>query len=154
MRSIKFIIIAILLSSTCSSCLEYNLKTLDVFEGADITSAYVYYRYIDNSVTSPLSGANAVKQSTLTVKNSIDASSCTCNITASLPSNFPAGEKEKISASQLVVAVQISTAAIISPTGNSPALGTPADWTSPHKYVVEAADGTKKEWTISVTLNK
>lgn len=154
MKSIKYIIIAAVMALACSSCLEYNLKTLDVYDGADITSAYVYYRYVDNSHTFPLSGANAVKQSTLTVKNSIDAGSKTCNITASLPSNFPEGEKGKISASQLVVAVQISTAAVISPVGGSPALGTPADWSSPHKYIVEAADGTQKEWTITVTLNK
>jgi len=154
MKSIKHIIIAAVVALACSSCLEYNLKTLDVYEGADITSAYVYYRYVDNSKTFPLSGANAVKQSTLSVKSSIDASARTCNITASLPSNFPEAEKSKISASQLVVAVQISTAAVITPSGNSPALGTPADWSSPHTYVVEAADGTQKEWTISVTLNK
>ena len=147
MKSIKYIIIAAVMALACSSWLEYNLKTLDVYDGADITSAYVYYRYVDNSKTFPLSGANAVKQSTLSVKNNIDAEARTCNITASLPSNFPEGEKGKISASQLVVAV-------ITPSGNSPALGTPADWSSPHTYVVEAADGTKKEWTISVTLNK
>lgn len=154
MKSIKYIIIAAVVALACSSCLEYNLKTLDVYDGADITSAYVYYRYVDNSHTFPLSGAHAVKQSTLTVKNNIDAATRTCNITASLPSNFPEAEKSKISASQLVVAVQISTAAVISPSGGSPALGTPADWSSSHKYIVEAADGTQKEWTISVTLNK
>ena len=154
MKSFKSIIIAILSSLTCTSCLEYNLKTLDVFTGADIDSAYVYYRYVDNSVTSPLSGANSVKQSTLTVKNNIDPSAGTCDIKASLPSNFPSSEIGNISTGQLVVAVQISTAAIISPTGNSPALGTPADWTSPHKYIVEAANGSKKEWTITVTLDK
>ena len=73
MKSIKYIIIAAVMALACSSCLEYNLKTLDVYDGADITSAYVYYRYVDNSKTFPLSGANAVKQSTLSVKNNIDA---------------------------------------------------------------------------------
>ena len=154
MKSLKYIIIAAVLALSCTSCLEYNLKTLDVYDGADITSAMVYYRYIDNSKTFPLSGAHAVKQSTLSVKYAIDAGSRTCNITASIPSNFPSSELGNISASKLVVAVNISTAAVITPTGGSPALGTPADWTSPHKYIVEAADGTQKEWTISVTLNK
>ena len=140
MKSLKYIIIAAVLALSFTSCLEYNLKPLDVYDGADITGAYVYYRYMDNSKTFPLSGAHA--------------GSKTCNITASLPSNFPEAEKSKISASQLVVAVQISTAAVITPTGGSPALGTPADWSSPHKYIVEAADGSQKEWTITVTLNK
>ncbi|MBR5174521.1 MAG: hypothetical protein IKW89_01160 [Bacteroidales bacterium] len=154
MKSLKYIIIAAVLALSFTSCLEYNLKPLDVYDGADITGAYVYYRYMDNSKTFPLSGAHAVKQSTLTVKNTIDPASRTCNITASIPSNFPEAEKGNISASKLVVAVNISTAAVITPTGGSPALGTPADWSSPHKYIVEAADGTQKEWTITVTLNK
>ena len=78
----------------------------------------------------------------------------TCDITVTIPSNFPAADLDNISASELVVAVSISTAAIISPMGGSPALGTPADWSVPHKYMVEAADKSKKEWTITVDLVK
>lgn len=154
MKAIKIILAAVVLTLTCTSCLHKNLKELKVYEGKDITSAYVYYRYIDESTTYSLSGANAVKQVTLTYKTDINADAGTVDITASIPTNFPQDQLSKISASQLVVAVQISSAAIISPVDDSPALGTPADWTSPHNYIVEAANGTQKEWTISLTLNK
>ena len=154
MKSIKYILIAAVTALFCSSCLEANLKELDVYDGADIASAYVYYRYIDNSVTFPLSGAHAVKQATLTVDTKADASSCTCDLNVTVPANFPAGELSKLSASNLVVAVNISTAAVIAPVGGSPALGTPSDWSTPHKYVVTSAKGTQKTWTITVNLKK
>lgn len=149
-----FFIVALAVVLSCTSCLKGNLRELAVYDGAEITSAYVYYRYVDESVTFPLSGAHAVKQSTLKILTDIDKSACTCSISASLPSNFPASERDKISTGSLVVAVQISTAAVISPATHSPALGTPADWSSSHKYIVEAANGKKKEWTISVRLQK
>ncbi|MBR4821582.1 MAG: hypothetical protein IKZ71_00330 [Bacteroidales bacterium] len=152
MKTIKYILSIISMALLCSSCLESNLKELDVFKGSDITSTFVYYRYIDESYTHVLSGANAVKQVTLTVSNAIDNENGTCDITVTIPSNFPASERANISAGQLVVAVSISTAAIISPIGDSPKLGTPADWSVPHKYMIEAADKSRKEWTISVNL--
>ena len=152
MKSFKYIIIAAVTALFCSSCLENNMKELDVYDGADISSALVYYRYIDNSVTFPLSGAHGVKQATLTVNSSAEGTNFKIDVT--VPSNFPESEKSKLSASSLVVAVNISTAAVITPTGGSPALGTPADWSSPHKYIVTAANGTQKEWTITLNLTK
>jgi len=154
MKSIKFIIAAIAVAITCTSCLKSNLKELKTYDGADITACYVYYRYVDTSIKDPLTGANLVKQTQLSVSKTIDTNANTVQITATLPANFPAAEKSKISANQLVVAFNLSTAAVIAPTGDSPALGTPADWSKSHKYVVTAANGTTKEWTVSLTLNK
>jgi len=145
MKAIKIIIAAVLSVFSCTSCLHKDLKELDVYKGADITAAYVYYRYIEN---------DAVKQVTLAYENDIKTDACTVNIAASLPTDFPESQRSKISAKELVVAVQISTAAVIYPGEGSPALGTPADWTTPHKYIVQAANGDKKEWTISLTLTK
>lgn len=152
MKAIKYILAALVLGMTCSSCLEANLKELDTFKGNLITSTFAYYRYIDASFTSPLSGANAVKQAALTVANAIDADAGTCVITATVPTNFPPEEIGKVKTNNLVIAVEISPAAVIAPVGDSPALGTPADWSTPHKYVVKAASGDEKEWTISVNL--
>jgi len=154
MKRIKNILAFLAFALLCSSCLEADLKELDTFKGSDITSTFVYYRYVDTSISYPLSGANAVKQVTLTTDNTIDTDNGTCDITVTIPSNCPASEKPKINENLLVVAVQISTAAIISPSGDSPKLGTPADWSTPHKYVIEAADGSTKEWTISINLVK
>lgn len=154
MKSLKYLLLAVTTALICSSCLESNLKELDVYDGAEITSAQVYYRYVDESFTFPLSGAHSVKQSTLNVANTIDTDASTLDIVASLPANFPESEVANISTKLLVVSVSISTAAVLKPVDDSPALGVPADWSTPHKYIVTAADGTKKEWTISVTLNK
>ena len=154
MKSLKYILIAAVTALFCTSCLESNLKELDVYDGTEISSAYVYYRYIDSSTSFPLSGANAVKQATLTVKTNADAETGTCELNVSVPSNFPQSELSNLTASNLVVAVNISTAAVITPEKGSPDLGTPADWSTPHKYTVTSAKGTKKVWTITVNLNK
>lgn len=154
MKAIKYILASLAIVLTCSSCLEANLQELDTFEGNDISSTFVYYRYVDSSVTYPLSGAHGIKQAALTVANEIDANAGTCAITATIPSNFPADQLSKVSTKELVVAVQVSAAAVVAPVDGSPALGTPADWSSPHKYAVTAANGETKEWTISVTIAK
>lgn len=154
MKAIKYIIAAFALALACSSCLKADLKELDTFTGNSITSTFVYHRYIDESVTFTLSDSHAVKQAEFTVTNEIDDEAGTCVITASIPTNFPAEQVSKVSTGQIVVAVQISAAAVIDPVDGSPALGTPADWSSPHKYVVTAANGETKEWTISVTIAK
>lgn len=146
MKSLKYIIIAVVAALFCSSCLESNMKDLEEYSGAEISSALAYYRYIDNSVTFPLSGAHAVKQVTLNVTSKVEGNNINVTVAA------PAGFNGTISLSNIVIAVNISTAAVIAPAAGSPALGVPADWTSPHKYIVTAADGTTKEWTITVTL--
>lgn len=154
MKAIKYLLTALVIAMTCSSCLMANLRELDTFKGNNITSAFAYYRYVDESITFSLSNSHAVKQAEFTVSNDIDADAGTCIITASLPSNFPADQVDKVSAKELVIAVQISAAAVIAPTAGSPALGTPADWSTPHKYIVTAANGDTKEWTITVILSK
>lgn len=63
---------------------------------------------------------------------------------------FPAGELGNLSTSNLVVAVSISTAARMSPVGDSSQLGVPADWSKLNRYVVQAANGNKKDWTIEI----
>lgn len=152
MKAIKYILASLAIVMTCSSCLEANLKELDTFTGNLISSTFVYYRYVDASVTYPLSGAHGIKQAALDVTNDINNDAGTCVITATVPSNFPADQLSKLSAKELVVAVQVSAAAVVAPMDGSPALGTPSDWSSPHKYVVTAANGDSKEWTITVKL--
>lgn len=137
-----------------TSCLESGLEELDTYTGNDITSSYVYYRYVDKNVTIPASGQPAVKQLQLNSKQTIDAENATCDITVSLPQNFPSAELENISLSALIIAVQISTAAVIEPVGDAPKLGAPADWNQSHQYKVMAANGQTKVWTIRVVLNK
>lgn len=138
-----------------TSCLERNFVELDTYNGCNITSIQgVYYRYkLDTKL--PGSGENQVAQSTLQVSNAkYDTASGACTCDATLPSNFPESQKGAISANNLVVVLNISTAAVIKPVGSAPALGTPGDWSKANQYEVIAADGTKKTWTVTVNFSK
>ena len=57
----------------------------------------------------------------------------------------------KVDKTNLAVIVSVSTAARVSPVGDAPRLGTPGNWSSAHKYRIEAANGNSAEWTIEVT---
>ncbi len=149
---IAIIFVGVLL---CTSCLESNLKDLDTYSGNDITSIYgVYYRYYTTEVNAA-SGEYQVKQTSLTVSNTvIDTNSGTCTFDVSLPTNFPSdADPSDVSSTNLVVILNISTAAVIEPIGNAPALGTPGDWSKSNQYKITAANGDKKNWTITLSLN-
>lgn len=145
-------LVAMFMAVICSSCLESGLEELDVYEGNDITSvAVVYHRYYTSDIQNA-SGEQSVRQTSMRiVSQSCNAESAICDLTVADPSNLPAAEKGKVSASNLVVVVNISTAAIISPVDGSPKLGVPGDWSKPNKYIITAANGEKKEWTINLT---
>ena len=59
-------------------------------------------------------------------------------------SNFPAEERPKFTMSNVVVSLNISTAAMIQPIDGAAVLGKPGDWSKPNKYEITAADGSKK----------
>ena len=64
--------------------------------------------------------------------------------------NLPADQVSAFTTSKVVIAVTISTAAVIKPIDGAPTLGVPGDWSKPNKYEVMAANGDKKVWTIVV----
>jgi hypothetical protein len=155
MKYIKIFFAMLLMAFSFSSCLESGLEELDTYEGNDITAGFAFYRYIDTSTTMNVSGEYAVKQKQLTrVNQTIDVDAATCDLTFAVPSNFTDAEKADVNINKLVIVTQISSAAVMEPVDNSPSLGVPADWSTPHKYKVTAANGTSKIWTITVTLNK
>ena len=89
--------------------------------------------------------------------NNIDSEHGVATAVFTIPAaggKFTEAERAKVSLSNLVVYVNVSTAARVTPLDGSPKFGVPADWTREHKYSVMAADGTKKIWTVKVTLNK
>ena len=45
----------------------------------------------------------------------------------------------------------VPSAAHVIPIEDAPTLGVPGDWTHTNKYVVKAADGTEKVWTVRIT---
>lgn len=144
----------LVVSLLTSSCLRSGLKDLDTFSGADITGVVgVYYRYIDDSHTIPASGEPVVKQVALnTSEVVITPETGSLTFSVSVPSNFPEAEKANLTQSKLVVLLNISSAAIITPKDGSATLGKPADWSKPNHYVVTAANGDKKDWTVALKM--
>lgn len=152
-RVIYHLFLAISLFSM-TSCLTGGLEDLPVYEDANITSvSAVQYRYISDE-KSPASGEYLVKDVNMTYTSEIDVDAGLVQISVSTPDNFPAEELGNLSTENLLIAVSISTAARITPEANSPKLGVPGDWSKPNNYVVEAANGTKKNWTIEIVSLK
>lgn len=153
MKKISYILL-LLTSLAMSSCLKSNLEELPVYTLSDITSvSAVQYRYLSSEI-SPASNEAIVKNVTLNQTAVIDDAARNVNITATVPDNFPADQLPTLTESKLLVALGISPAARIAPVDGSPVLGIPSDWSKPNKYVVTAADGSSKEWTVKVTLNR
>lgn len=141
-----------------TSCLTAGLDDLPEFEGADITGVQkVEYRFVSDQI-SPSDNKPIVKFVDFSRTASIDEKSRTVSIDVTVPaansSTFPEVERQKCSTSELVVMVSISTAARIFPIGNAPSFGKPGNWSKPNKYMVHAADGSKKEWTVQISSFK
>ena len=88
------------------------------------------------------------------VSPAIDAEAGTATVTVKPTSNFPADELDKLSDKSLVVCLNISVASIIKPAAGSVRLGVVADWSKPNTYIITAADGSTKEWTVTINLEK
>ena len=137
-----------------TSCLKSGLEDLPEFEENNITGVQrVEYRYISDEI-SGTSGQNIVKYVELSRNVKVDKDAKTVVITATVPAAstaFPESARNKCNKSNISVMISVSTAARVSPVGDAPKLGLPGDWSKPNKYIVTAANGDKKEWTIEVT---
>lgn len=154
MKNIIYSLI-VLCTLMLSSCLTSGLEELPLYEDAEITSVTaVKYRYISDE-KSPSSGEFIVKEVDLSFEPSINEENGVVKIDVSLPTNFPQSEIDKVNNSNLLVVINISTAARIFPIEGAPKLGIPGNWEKPNRYKVLAANGTEKQWTIEVSkLNK
>lgn len=148
----------LMLVLVCSSCLRGNLDDLPAFEDADITDVKFDFRYKDMTDVW-INGEPIVKVVTLSVGNKVinaETGSVTCTITVpEANGSFNEEIRNTVSLTNIVGKFNLSTAAIITPQDGAPTLGTPGDFSVPRKYLVTAANGTKKDWTIQITaLNK
>ena len=147
-------IIAFLLTAT--SCLTHGLEPLDTYDGSDIESFH--------SVSFRKLGPNTLPNGELKVKDydlklteqKIDKESKSASVNVALPSNFPTQEIDpnEVKLSELVVRLNISTAATLEPLSDAPALGKPGDWSKPHQYLITAADGSTSRWTVTLRFVK
>lgn len=154
MKFVKFVIAMFAMALSCTSCLESNLDDIKTYEGNDITAGYAWYRYIgDNTINA--SGEHQVVQKQLQrTGQAIDNDEATIALEFKVPTNFSDTERANVNINNIVVGVEISSAAVMEPVDGAPKLGVPADWSAPHKYAVKAANGKTKVWTISVRLEK
>jgi len=141
-----------------TSCLRMGLEDLPAFEEAEITDVRFEYRFKDPN-TVWIDGEETVKWVNLTVQNRVidsGAGTITCTLqTPDADATFTESIRQQVSLSNIVGKFYLSTAATIAPVEGAPTLGVPGDFSAPRKYMVTAADGTTKTWTVHVTaLNK
>lgn len=154
MKILKFIIAMFVMALSCTSCLESNFEELDTYDGNDITAGYAWYRYKGDNKLNASGEQQVIQKQLQRTGQVIDNEAATCALQFKVPTNFSDAEKNGVNINNIVVAVEISTAAVMTPVEGSPKLGVPADRSTPHKYSVKAADGKTKIWTVSVTLTK
>ncbi len=131
-----------------TSCLKSDLDEIEVYHGADITSIRGFYYYF-STTTSP-NGDDIFDWGNISradVVVNADAGTVVIGKATPAKANINAFNPQKV-----VMMLNISTAATIEPIDGSAALGVEADWTAgkTNKYKVTAADGTTKNWSVTI----
>lgn len=148
-KNIKWLLL-VALAPLFAAC---SWEDLPAYEDANIEGVAFYYRFKSPTDKDPITGEPIVKNvqlSTSSVDINSDEGTVSLVVRAS-KNSFPTEIYDAMDATQLVGTVTLSTAARIAPADNHKALGLPDDWTEPHRFVVTAANGDKKNWTITVT---
>lgn len=131
-----------------TSCLKQDLPDYPLWEENEISNVYVEHRF-ESSDT--YGDAPIVSYKRLDVEQIIDPVNATINIRITVPSagnKFTEEERLKVDIEKLWMYVDISTAATIEPLDGTPPLGDPVNLKNTLRYLVTAANGNKKEWTI------
>jgi hypothetical protein len=148
MKNILTIFSLITLSFMMSSCLESDLDELPLYGDAEITDVDFEYRYIGTSIDT-----DELDVTTMTVTKTIDSDDCTIIVDIVVPDaddSFTESEREEVTLENLACYLSVSTASIV--TSASIPLGETADYSSEvATYTIEAADGTTKEWTLTIS---
>lgn len=153
LSDIKWLMLFLVCLPLITSC---DNADLPAYEEAEVTKVGAYHRFYSGDKDA-LTGENIVAEKELESDFTIDSKTGVASTILTIPAaggKFTEAERAKVSLSNLVVYVNVSTAARVTPIEGSPKFGVPADWTKEHKYSVMAADGTTKTWTIKVSLSK
>ena len=152
-KNIKWLL-CLLMLPVLAAC---SWEDLPAYEDADITGIQFYYRWASTTDKDPITGEPMVREQRLSVTGGdIDDEAGTVFVDVAVPAAnnngyFTQAVRDQVSQNNIVCLVSISIAARIAPADGNKVLGVPDDWTKPHKFIVTAADGTKKEWTITLT---
>ncbi|MFV0505344.1 MAG: DUF5018-related domain-containing protein [Bacteroidales bacterium] len=158
-NKISYFLLLCVFSVAFSSCLKSGLDDLPAFDEAQIANVFVEYRYknpndkwIDSSAIIEYLNLEVSKQIVLSEASNADLDSVI--VTVRVPDasgTFTEEERQKVKLTNIVVYMNISTAATIKPLGDSPELGTLGDFSSPRKYRITAADGvTCRDWVVAI----
>lgn len=155
MNRIILMIATLLATLTLSSCLKSNTESIAEYDNNSINDiAGVWYRYIDNY--NPETSQTVVKKVELdNFTRQIDKENHSIKIQVK-PSidkvrEIPEKQLKELTLTNISIVVALPTAARIFPVGDSPKLGVNGDWSKPNRYMVQAANGNKQEWTIEIT---
>lgn len=149
LAKLKHSIYIVCLLFVCS-CQNENLPA---FGDAEITKVGFYHRFYGPD-KDPLTGENIVIEKELSCRYTINSENSTVTVAVTVPSasnKFTEAERAKVAQNKLWAYFNISTAARVTPLEGAPKLGTVGDWTKTYKYLIMAADGTEKVWTVSVS---
>lgn len=151
MKSINFkwLAIGLCLPFLMAGC---DWKELPEYEEAEITAVQFYYRWESNQ-KDPVTGDPVIKEKRMETESDVNSEAATVQARVTVPEaegSFTETVRSAVSEKKLWGQVSLSTAARLKPLEGTAALGTPDDWSKEHKFEVEAADGTRKIWTIKV----
>ena len=148
--NLKFTLVVLVTAMLFSSCLKEGLPKYPLFAGNAITNVYVEYRY--NS-SQQYGGQPVVAYQKLVVSQVIDSAHSTINVTLAVPAangTFTSTERAKINLNNLVMYFDVTTAASMTAAAGTPKPGDVGDLSKPLSYVVTAANGQKRTWTVIV----
>lgn len=130
-----------------------NWQDLPSYDEAEISAVQFSYRWAGDRKDG-LTGEPIVEEQRLTSNCTVDSANGLISVAIIVPDasgNFTEAVRASVSQSKLWAQATISTAARLSPMDGAAALGTPDDWTKDKKFVVKAANGKEKVWTVKVT---
>ncbi|RIJ50843.1 DUF4361 domain-containing protein [Maribellus luteus] len=146
----KNIYILAILVSTLTSCINWGLEELPLYDEVEITSFDLEHRYTTEN-------ANGVESVVFTKLNSsvdISSENAIITVTATIPPPtqiFTQEIRRSISLENIAGYFKLSPASKVEPLDGAPELGVPGDFSVERKYKVTAADGkTTKIWTVKV----
>ncbi len=146
----KYIYILAILVSTLTSCINWGLEELPLYDEVEITSFDLEHRYTTEN-------ANGVESVVFTKLNSsvdISSENAIITVTATIPPPtqiFTQEIRRSISLENIAGYFKLSPASKVEPLDGAPELGVPGDFSVERKYKVTAADGkTTKIWTVKV----
>lgn len=144
-----YIAILLILPLFLGSCLKHDLEDLEAYHGTEITSIRGLYYYFDKGVSA--TGNKLFDWGNIARADvNIDAQAGTIVVGKATPA---AANISQFDQTKVIMMLNISTAATIEPLDGSAPLGVEADWTAgkANRYLVTAADGSTKVWTITIT---